>query len=46
MTYVFSDFYQIIVAPSCKVQGGEKRPLGRPSCRFEDNIKMDLQEVC
>jgi hypothetical protein len=23
-----------------------KRPLGRPRCRREDNIKMDLQEVC
>ena len=23
----------------------EKRPLGRPGCRWEDNIKMDLQEV-
>ena len=23
----------------------EKRPLGRPSRRWEDNIKMDLQEV-
>ena len=23
----------------------EKRPLGRPSCRWEDNIKMDLQDV-
>jgi hypothetical protein len=22
-----------------------KRPLGRSSCRWEDNIKMDLQEV-
>jgi hypothetical protein len=22
-----------------------KRPLGRPSHRWEDNIKMDLQEV-
>ena len=22
-----------------------KRPLGRPSPRWEDNIKMDLQEV-
>ena len=22
-----------------------KRPLGRPGCRWEDNIKMDLQEV-
>jgi len=28
--------------------GGEtwgKEPLGRPRCRWEDNIKMDLQEV-
>ena len=23
----------------------EKRPLGRPRCSKEDNIKMDLQEV-
>ena len=22
-----------------------KRPLGRPRCRLENNIKMDLQEV-
>ena len=22
-----------------------KRPLGRPRCRWEDNIKMDLEEV-
>jgi hypothetical protein len=22
-----------------------QRPLGRPICRLEDNIKMDLQEV-
>jgi hypothetical protein len=22
-----------------------KRPQGRPRCRLEDNIKMDLQEV-
>ena len=24
---------------------GVKRSLGRPRCRWEDNIKMDLQEV-
>jgi len=24
---------------------GGKRPLGRPRCRWEDNIKMDLQEM-
>ena len=23
----------------------EKRPLGRPSHRWEDNIKMDLQKI-
>jgi hypothetical protein len=22
-----------------------KRPMGRPGCRWEDNIKLDLQEV-
>jgi len=22
-----------------------KRPLGTPKCRWEDNIKMDLQDV-
>jgi len=22
-----------------------KRPLGSPRCRWEDNIKMDLQEL-
>jgi hypothetical protein len=22
-----------------------KRPLGRPRCRWEDNIKVDVQEV-
>jgi hypothetical protein len=22
-----------------------KRPLGRPRCRWEDNIKMELQQV-
>ena len=24
---------------------GGKRPLGRPRCSWEDNIKMDLREV-
>ena len=32
--------YRILVVKS---QG--KRPLGRPTRRWEDNIKMDLQEV-
>jgi hypothetical protein len=22
-----------------------KKPLGRPRCRWEDNIKMDLREI-
>ena len=27
------------------VKHGGKRPLGRPKCRWEDNINVDLQEV-
>jgi len=33
---------------ACRVlvgKPGGKRPLGRPRHRWEDNIKMDLQEV-
>jgi hypothetical protein len=40
---------------ACSVYGGEERrmqgfgggnrPLGRPRCRWEDNIKMNLQKV-
>jgi hypothetical protein len=32
--------YRVLVG---KPEG--KRPLGRPRCRWEDNIKMDLQEM-
>jgi hypothetical protein len=32
--------YRVLVGKS---EG--KRSLGRPTCRWEDNIKMDLQEV-
>jgi hypothetical protein len=32
--------YRVLVG---KLEG--KRPLGRPRCRWEDNIKMDLQGV-
>ena len=32
--------YRVLVG---KPEG--KRPLGRPRCRWEDNIKMDVQEV-
>jgi len=32
--------YRILVG-----KPGRKRPLGKPRCRWEDNIKMDLQEV-
>jgi hypothetical protein len=32
--------YRVLVRrPECK------RPLGRPRCRWEDNIKMDLRET-
>ena len=32
--------YRVLVG---KPEG--KRPLGRPRCRWEDNIKMDFREV-
>jgi len=32
--------YRVLVG---KPEG--KRPLGRPRCRWEENIKMDLQEI-
>ena len=32
--------YRVLVG---KPEG--KRPLGRPRCRWEDNIKLDLQKV-
>ena len=32
--------YRVVVGKS-----DVKRPLGRRRCRWEDNIKMDLQEV-
>ena len=35
-----TDVYRVLVG---KPEG--KRPLGRPRSRWEDNIKMDLQEV-
>jgi len=35
-----SDVYRVLVG---KPEG--KRPLGRPRRRWEDNIKMDIQEV-
>jgi hypothetical protein len=34
------DAYRILVG---KPEG--KRPLGRPRCRWVDNIKMDLREI-
>ena len=34
------DFYRMLIG---KPEG--KRPLGRPRRRWEDNIKMDLEEV-
>ena len=34
------DVHKVLVGKT-----GGKRPLGRPRCRWEDNIKMDLQEV-
>ena len=41
-TFTFFTFYMNRVLVG-KPEG--KRPLGRPRRRWEDNIKMDLQEV-
>jgi hypothetical protein len=35
-----NDLYKILV---WKPEG--KRPLGRPRCKWEENIKMDLRKV-
>jgi len=35
-----SGIYRVLVG-----KPGGKRPLGRPRCRWEDSIRMDLQEV-
>ena len=35
-----SGVYRVLVG-----EKGDKRPLGRPRRRWEDNIRMDLQEV-
>jgi hypothetical protein len=29
-----------------RVRSTGKRPLGRPRRRWEDNIRMDLKEIC
>jgi hypothetical protein len=34
------DVFRVLVG-----KPGGKRPLGRPRSRWEDNIRMDLQEV-
>ena len=34
------DIYRVLVG-----KPERKRPLGRPRCRWEDNIKIDLQDV-
>jgi hypothetical protein len=34
------DVYRVLVG-----RPESKRPLGRPRCRWEDNIKMDLREI-
>jgi hypothetical protein len=33
---------------ACRILVGKperKRPLGRPRCRWQDNIRMDLREI-
>jgi len=43
MNVILSHYYVIKLHSYIQLQG--KRPLGRPRHRWEDNIKMDLQEV-
>jgi hypothetical protein len=48
-------FVSVHYVPLCSMNGGacrvsvgrpvERRPLGRPRRRWEDNIKMDIKEV-
>ena len=40
-----SDMFRIVCDLSSVGKPEGKRPLGRPRRRWEDNIKMDLQEV-
>jgi len=47
MNLMFSNKHSQIathVLPELVGKPDGKRPLGRPGCRWEDNIKMDLQE--
>ena len=37
----FRNAYKVLVG-----KPESKRPLGRPRCRWDDNIKVDLREVC
>ncbi|KAJ4447611.1 hypothetical protein ANN_09618 [Periplaneta americana] len=39
------DIIRNIKSRRLRWEAGGKRPLGRPRCRWEDNIKMDLREV-
>jgi hypothetical protein len=43
MDVILSHHYVIKLRSYIQVQG--KRPLGRPRRRWEDNIKMEVQEV-
>jgi hypothetical protein len=54
MLHFYSFFITEILARTCEGRGAYKifvgkperrKPLGRPRRRWEDNIKMDLQEV-
>jgi hypothetical protein len=43
-----NDTYEMTVETHTEFWWGKtegKRPLGRPRLRWEDNVKMDLQEV-
>jgi hypothetical protein len=35
----------LVGKPERETERERERPLGRPRCRWEDNVKMDIQEI-
>jgi hypothetical protein len=45
---IFITFLSSVLGNTYRILAGKpegKRPVGRPRCRLEDNIKMDLREM-
>lgn len=46
MNSVLCTLHQLLLGSLGKIRSEYKKPLGRPRRRLEDNIKMDLREIC